>query len=167
MKLNQAIADRIVKRTMQIIPNSVNVMDSEGVIIASGDVGRIGQRHTGAVIALRNDQAVEIDENLAKQWCDEVKAGINLPLHYLGSTIGVVGISGQPQQVRQYAQLVKMAAELIMQQAFELEQERWQRRYREEFVRALLKGSLSTAEIQQQAVFFRARFCKTAVGDGD
>ncbi|MDW0736864.1 Carbohydrate diacid regulator [Mannheimia haemolytica] len=160
MKLNQAIADRIVKRTMQIIPNSVNVMDSEGVIIASGDVGRIGQRHTGAVIALRNDQAVEIDENLAKQWCDEVKAGINLPLHYLGSTIGVVGISGQPQQVRQYAQLVKMAAELIMQQAFELEQERWQRRYREEFVRALLKGSLSTAEIQQQAVFFGQDFAK-------
>ncbi|AHG72276.1 Sugar diacid utilization transcriptional regulator [Mannheimia sp. USDA-ARS-USMARC-1261] len=160
MKLNRAIADRIVKRTMQIIPNSVNVMDNEGVIIASGDTTRIGQRHTGAVLALRQDQAVEIDENLAKQWHYEAKAGINLPLHYLGSTVGVVGISGQPQDIRQYAQLVKMAAELIMQQAFELEQERWQRRYREEFVRALLKGTLSTEEIHEQAVFFEQDFAK-------
>lgn len=153
MKLNRAIAERIVQRTMQIIPNSVNVMDEDGIIIASGDHSRIGQRHTGAVIALRKNQAVEIDENLAKKWHDEVKAGINLPLGYLDSTIGVIGISGEPAQVRQYAQLVKMAAELIMQQAFELEQERWQRRYREEFARELLKGTLTIDKIQEQAVF--------------
>ncbi|QIM67658.1 hypothetical protein A4G16_10000 [Mannheimia granulomatis] len=160
MKLNRAIADRIVQRTMQIIPNSVNVMDENGVIIASGDQSRIGQLHTGAIIALRNSQAVEIDENLAKQWHYEAKAGINLPLNYLGSNVGVVGISGEPNEVRQYAQLVKMAAELIMQQAFELEQERWQRRYREEFARALLKGTLSQEKIREQAVFFGQDFAK-------
>lgn len=161
MKLNRAIAERIVQRTMQIIPNSVNVMDEDGIIIASGDHSRIGQRHTGAVIALRKNQAVEIDENLAKKWHDEVKAGINLPLGYLDSTIGVIGISGEPAQVRQYAQLVKMAAELIMQQAFELEQERWQRRYREEFARELLKGTLTIDKIQEQAVFFKQDFTQS------
>lgn len=156
MKLNKSIANQIVKRTMQIIPNSVNVMDENGVIIASGDPHRLNQRHTGAVVALRNNQVMEIDENLAKLWCYEAKAGINLPLHYFGSPVGVVGISGNPDEVRQYAQLVKMAAELIMEQAFQLEQQSWQRRYKEEFVRELLSAELSREKLNQQAAFLNA-----------
>lgn len=154
MKLNRDIANMIVKRTMQIIPNSVNVMDENGIIIASGDPTRLQQKHIGAVITLRNNQIVEVDEQLAKLWNYEAKEGINLPLSYLGSNVGVVGISGNPKEVRQYAQLVKMAAELIMEQSFQLEQERWKRRYKEEFVRELLKGVLKEEEIQEQARFF-------------
>lgn len=144
----------IVKRTMQIIPNSVNVMDENGIIIASGDPKRLNQKHTGAVITLRKNQIVEINEELAKLWRDEVKEGINLPLSYLGSNVGVIGISGKPNDVRQYAQLVKMAAELIMEQSFLLEQERWQRRYKEEFFRELLKGELNDRQIKEQSRFF-------------
>lgn len=154
MKLNTAIANMIVKRTMQIIPNSVNVMDENGIIIASGDPKRLHQRHTGAVLTLRKNQIIEVDEQLAKLWNYEAKEGINLPLSYLGSNVGVIGISGNPKEVRQYAQLVKMAAELIMEQSFRLEQDRWQRRYKEEFIRELLKGELSEQQIHEQAAFF-------------
>lgn len=160
MKLNKSLAQQIVKRTMQIIPNSVNVMDENGVIIASGDPSRLHQRHTGAVVALRNHQITEIDEQLAKLWNYEAREGINLPLEYLGSTVGVIGISGKPDEVRQYAQLVKMAAELIMEQAFLLEQQSWQRRYREEFLRTLLKGELNAQEMQQQGGIFPLDFAK-------
>ena len=48
MKLNNVLAQGIVKRAMQIIPYSVNVMDENGVIIASGDICRLGQRHLGS-----------------------------------------------------------------------------------------------------------------------
>ncbi|WP_373777782.1 CdaR family transcriptional regulator [Glaesserella sp.] len=158
MKLNKDIANMIVKRTMQIIPNSVNVMDENGIIIASGDPKRLNQKHTGAVVTLRKNQIVEIDHELAKLWNYEAKEGINLPLSYLGSNVGVIGISGNPNEVRQYAQLVKMAAELIMEQSFLLEQERWQRRYKEEFIRELLKGDLNQIEISEQAQFFDIPF---------
>lgn len=154
MKLNKKTAQLIVRRAMQIIPNSVNVMDENGVIIASGDVSRLNQRHTGAVLVLRKNQAVEIDENLAKQWNYEARAGINLPITYLGSSIGVVGISGEPNSVRPYAELVKMAAELIVEQSAQLEKERWDRRYKEEFVLQLVKGGLTPEKIDQQATFF-------------
>ncbi|MDO4697282.1 MAG: sugar diacid recognition domain-containing protein [Pasteurellaceae bacterium] len=154
MKLNKSLAQQIVKRTMQIIPNSVNVMDENGVIIASGDPSRLNQRHTGAVVALRHHQITEIDEQLAKLWNYEAREGINLPLDYLGSTVGVIGISGKPDEVRQYAQLVKMSAELIMEQSFQLEQQSWQRRYKEEFLRSLLKGKLTEEQITEQVVFF-------------
>lgn len=152
MKLHKQTAEQIVKRAMQIIPHSVNVMDETGMIIASGDPKRLNQHHTGAVLALRRNQAVEIDENLAKQW--HLRAGINLPITYLGQNIGVIGISGEPNNVRPYGELVKMAAELIIESNAQLEQARWQHRYKEEFVRQLLLGHLDELQLQKQARFF-------------
>ena len=49
IKLNTAIAQKIVQRTMKIIENSVNVMDENGIIIASGNPSRLNQKHTGAL----------------------------------------------------------------------------------------------------------------------
>lgn len=159
MKLNKQLAQAIVKRTMQIIPNSVNVMDETGVIIASGDPHRLGQHHAGAVLALRKNQLIEIDENLLREWKlldknGEIKQGINVPITYLGENIGVIGVSGLPETVRHYAELVKMAAELIVEQSAQLEKERWQGRYKEEFILSLAKGELSGEQIEQKAAFF-------------
>ncbi|MCK3655935.1 hypothetical protein A4G19_09225 [Pasteurellaceae bacterium Macca] len=154
MKINQQIAQKIVKRAMQIIPYSVNVMDEKGIIIASGDPNRLQQLHSGAVMALRKNQAIEIDESLVTVWKNAVKIGINLPITYMGSNVGVVGISGQPNEVRHYTEFVKMTAELIIEQSALLEKERWDRRYKEEFVRQLISGSLAHQQITQQASFF-------------
>ncbi|MDD0824242.1 sugar diacid recognition domain-containing protein [Mannheimia sp. AT1] len=160
MKLNKQLAQAIVKRTMQIIPNSVNVMDENGVIIASGDPSRLGQHHSGAVLALRKNQLIEIDEKLLRQWNlkeahQEIKQGINIPITYLGENIGVIGVSGFPSQVRHYAELVKMAAELMVEQSAQLEKERWQSRYKEEFILSLAKGELSIEQIKHKASFFQ------------
>ncbi|OOF47062.1 CdaR family transcriptional regulator [Rodentibacter trehalosifermentans] len=154
MQLDTAIAQKIVKRAMQIIHYSVNVMNDDGVIIASGNPERLSQRHTGAVLVLRENRVVEVDQILAQKWNFEAQPGINLPIHYLGKPIGVVGISGEPMQVKQYAELVKMTAELIVEQHALLEQERWRHRYKEEFILQLLHGNLSWQEIEQQAKFF-------------
>lgn len=43
--LAEATARQIVQRAMSIISHSVNVMDSNGVIIASGNPSRLFQRH--------------------------------------------------------------------------------------------------------------------------
>ncbi|MGX2956135.1 CdaR family transcriptional regulator [Ursidibacter arcticus] len=155
MKLSKSIANLIVKRTMQIIPYSVNVMDENGIIIASGDSARLNQKHTGAILSLRKNQITEIDSDLVKLWNDEVKEGINLPLNYFGNTVGVVGISGNPKEIRQYAQLVKMAAELIMEQSFEIEKDIWKKRYKEEFIKGLLTATLTSEQIKQQADFWK------------
>lgn len=139
MKLDKFLAQNIVKRATQIIPYAVNVMDNHGIIIASSDINRLGQYHLGAVQALRQNQAIEINAQLEQQWHFEVRQGINIPITYLNENIGVIGISGQPELVREYAKLVKMAAELIVEQAAQLEKERWQSRYKEEFVLSVAK----------------------------
>lgn len=56
MQLDKYTAKKIVKRAMKIIHHSVNVMDHDGVIIASGNSTRLNQRHTGAV--LRSEERV-------------------------------------------------------------------------------------------------------------
>ncbi|THA15236.1 CdaR family transcriptional regulator [Rodentibacter pneumotropicus] len=163
MQLDTTIAQKIVKRAMQIIHYSVNVMNDDGVIIASGNPKRLSQRHTGAVLALRENRVVEVDQLLAQKWNFEAQPGINLPIHYLGKVIGVVGISGDPTQVKQYAELVKMTAELIVEQHALLEQERWRHRYKEEFILQLLHGNLNWQEIEQQAEFFSFDLTKSRV----
>lgn len=163
MQLDTLIAQKIVKRAMKIIYYSVNVMDDDGVIIASGNPDRLAQRHTGAVLALRENRVVEVDESLAQKWNFEAQPGINLPIHYLGKTIGVVGISGEPSQVKQYAELVKMTAELIVEQHALLEQESWHRRYKEEFILQILRGNLDWNAMVQQAAFFSFDLNKSRV----
>lgn len=154
MELNKQTAQKIVKRAMNIIHNSVNVMDKNGIIIASGDSSRLSQKHIGAVLAIRENRVVEIDEELAQKWNFEAKPGINVPINYLGKTLGVVGISGEPEKVRSYAELVKMTAELIIEQQILLEQERWAYRYKEEFILHLLNEKQHISRMKAQAAFF-------------
>ncbi|KYK79927.1 sugar diacid utilization regulator [Aggregatibacter actinomycetemcomitans serotype e str. SA2876] len=83
MQLDKIIAQNIVKRAMNIIGCSVNVMDHHGIIIASGNPARLNQLHTGAVLALRQNRMVEVDENLAEKWNFDAHPGINVPIQYL------------------------------------------------------------------------------------
>ncbi len=140
MQLNESIANQIVKRTMKIIPHSINVMDDKGRIIGSGDRTRLQQKHEGAVLAINECRVVDIDEATALH-LKGVKPGINLPIIYLEQVIGVIGISGDPDQVRHYGELVKMTAELIVEQAALMSQVEWNKRHREELVLQLIQGT--------------------------
>ncbi|KLV06243.1 XRE family transcriptional regulator [Photobacterium aquae] len=140
MQLNATIARQIVERAMKIIRHSVNVMDEYGRIIGSGDPSRLNQRHEGAILALNDNRVVEIDPATALQ-LKGVKPGINLPILFRDQAIGVVGISGEPEQVRNYGELVKMTAELIVEQEALMAQVQWNKRHREELVLQLIRGS--------------------------
>ncbi|CCQ94154.1 Sugar diacid utilization regulator [[Clostridium] ultunense Esp] len=131
------LAQEIVERTMKILGRNINVMDREGVIIGSGDKERIGDVHEGALLVLKENKTVEIDERSVWR-LNGVKMGINLPIHFLGETVGVIGITGHPDDIREYAHLVKMAAELVLQQSFFLEQGQWKQRLTEELINQLI-----------------------------
>ena len=145
MTVQPALAQEIVVRTMQVIPFNVNVMDAHGIILGSGEASRIGQLHAGAQLALSQQRAIEIDAGTAKQLAG-VRPGVNLPLTVRGQICGVVGLTGAPETVRQFGELVRITAEMILEQAQltgELQQEK---RYREEFVLQLLKPNKTNGE---------------------
>ncbi|WP_249963598.1 CdaR family transcriptional regulator [Histophilus somni] len=154
MKLSVSLAQNIVQRTNRVLHKPINVMNETGIIIASSNPHRLQQRHIGAIYPIRHNQTIEINQELAEKWLFEVQPGINLPISYLGEILGVVGISGDPDTVRSYGEMVKMTAELMIEQHFLLEKERWDKRYKEEFILGLLKGKLNEAEIEKQSAFF-------------
>ncbi|EOI1368283.1 sugar diacid recognition domain-containing protein [Serratia marcescens] len=150
--LAEATARQIVQRAMGIISHSVNVMDSNGVIIASGNPQRLFQRHEGAVLALAENRVVEIDRVTAEH-LKGVRPGINLPFSFRNQRVGVIGISGEPAEVRAYAELVKMAAEMMVEQAALLDQHQWEKRYREELANQLLQPQPDTASLEAMAAY--------------
>ena len=150
--LAESTARQIVQRAMSIISHSVNVMDSNGVIIASGNPSRLFQRHEGAVLALTENRVVEIDAVTAAH-LKGVRPGINLPFSFHSQQVGVIGISGEPAQVRAYAELVKMAAEMMVEQAALLDQHQWEKRYREELANQLLQPQPASGSLEAMAAY--------------
>lgn len=135
--LSTQLAQDIVTRTMKIIPYNVNVMDVSGSIIASGNPARIGELHTGAMLALAKKLAVEIDEAGARNM-HGAQPGINLPLTVNGQLCGAVGLSGAPDEVRQFGELVRLTADMILEQAQLAGELQRDSRYREAFVLKLI-----------------------------
>jgi len=137
--LNSALAQDIVTRTMKIIPYNVNVMDAHGSIVASGNPARIGELHTGAMLALAKQLPVEIDSEGARNM-HGAQPGINLPLSVNGQLCGAIGLSGAPDDVRQFGELVRLTAEMILEQAQLTGALQRDSRYRETFVLQLISS---------------------------
>lgn len=136
--LDTRLAQEIVTRTMRIIPFNVNVMDANGVILASGNPERIGELHAGALLALAKKLTVEIDAAAARK-LHGAQPGTNLPLSVGGQPCGAVGLSGAPDEVRQFGELVRLTAEMILEQAALANELQNNSRYREAFVLNLIR----------------------------
>lgn len=137
--LDRALAQDIVDRAMAILPHNVNVMDYLGIIIGSGDAQRLSSCHAGAQQVLATRQVVEIDAGAASR-LGGVKPGVNLPLMLDHQLVGVLGITGDPEQVRVYGELVKMTAEMLMEQRRQQADLQWRQQRSEELLARLLWG---------------------------
>lgn len=140
LTIDSLLAQDIVRRTMHIIAFSVNVIDARGVILASGDPQRVGDRHPGAQQALARGASVEIDAAAARL-LPGARPGINLPLMVRNEICGVIGLTGEPDAVRQFGELVRVMAEMMLEQAQLVSELQHEKRYREEFVSQLIARS--------------------------
>ncbi|MHA7113036.1 sugar diacid recognition domain-containing protein [Pseudomonas promysalinigenes] len=138
-ELDHDLAQDIVDRAMAILPCNVNVMDSQGLILGSGEPERINTRHEGAQLVLANGRVVELDTDAAR-CLKGVQPGVNLPLMLDGRLIGVLGLTGEPQQLRTYGELVRMTAEMLLAQRHLQVEQQW-RRQRCDDLLALLLGA--------------------------
>ncbi|MCA1050238.1 MULTISPECIES: sugar diacid recognition domain-containing protein [Priestia] len=136
--VTKELAQKIVCRTMEIIDCNINVMNEKGVIIGSGDKNRMDQIHEGALMVLKNGSSYEITQKQADT-LRGAKPGVNLPIFFNGEIVGVVGLTGLPEQIRNYGELVRMAAEMIFQEMILIEEIQWDERLKEEVVHQLLQ----------------------------
>lgn len=127
--LTNQLAQNIVDKMMNVIPYNVNIMNNEGIIIGSGDKKRIGQLHQGAVKSITEDRLIAVHEISGG-----AKPGVNMPIYLNNNIVGVIGISGDPKIVEAFASIVKVTAELLLNQEYAFNEKRVRERMKEEFL---------------------------------
>ena len=70
------------------------------------------------------------------------KPGINLPIEYNNKIIGVVGITGEPNEVIPFGEVIKMTVEMMLQQEFLLKELQLEQQVQENFVHDLISGRI-------------------------
>ncbi|ANJ56544.1 CdaR family transcriptional regulator [Pseudomonas silesiensis] len=149
-ELDHDLAQDIVDRAMAILPYNVNVMDSQGLILGSGEPERVNTRHEGAQLVLANARVVEIDAQTAIH-LKGVQPGINLPLLLDQRLIGVLGITGEPEQLRTYAELVRMTAEMLVAQRNQQAEQQWRRQRCDDLLALLLSDAGDSPRLIDEA----------------
>ena len=139
MKITHVLAQQIVDRTINIVGKNINIMDENGFIIGSGDKSRLNQFHEGAALVIKNKEKMLIySEN--ENHLIGVKPGINLPIEENNKIIGVVGITGNPDEVGPFGEIIKMTVEMMLQQEFLLKNIDLEKQARDNFVHDLISG---------------------------
>ncbi len=141
MKITQQLAQDIVNKTMKILGRNINIMDENGVIIGSGDKSRLNQFHEGAAQVIKEGKKLEIYSKDINHLVG-AKPGINLPIEYNNEIIGVVGITGEPNEVSPFGEVIKMTVEMMLQQEFLLKELQLEQQARENFIQDLISGRI-------------------------
>ncbi|WP_081756971.1 CdaR family transcriptional regulator [Gorillibacterium massiliense] len=160
VQLTKKQAQEIVDKMMMDIPYNINIMNEHGVIIGSGKKERVGTVHQGAVKALCTGRMVEV-------WTDGrfEKKGTNEPIVIDHKRIGVIGITGNPDEVRPFCNLVRTTVSLLIEQQISFENQSQAENHKKAFLETLLnhQGAYSQKLIKESAVYKINLLLKTVV----
>jgi carbohydrate diacid regulator len=127
------LAEKIVNEVRRLIGEDIIVVKTDGMIIASTDRTRIGTFHEGAVIVSKEKKKLIITKGGEKN-LRGVKAGISFPIIFQSNVIGVIGITGDPQKVTPFGEIIRKMTELFISENYYAEQFERQSRAMETFV---------------------------------
>jgi len=152
MIITAALAQHIVDNIVPLVQQNINIMDSSGLIIGSGQQNRLNTYHQGAIKAITSGQMVEIFPEELERF-PGAQPGLNWPIVLGKQVVGVVGISGHPDSVRNTAKLVKMVTELILERENLIEEFKANLQLRAQFIQLLLTGNYqeNAAQLEKTA----------------
>lgn len=123
-ELTPEFAQKFIHQTVKNLPYNVNIMNHEGIIIASKDSSRIGDFHEVAHGLITGDMkkgVVTDHDNFIG-----TKPGINMFIDYKEEHVGVICVTGDPNSVKNFAGFVKSSIETML--GYELQMENNQKK---------------------------------------
>jgi carbohydrate diacid regulator len=129
-------SQHIVEELSEIIGRNINIMNDEGIIVASTDPLRIGTVHEGALVVLKTKKKLLI--NKENQFAG-TKPGINLPVYFENRVIGVIGITGTEPEVLKMAEVIRKMTEILVKEQLIDEQNDIVNQSKEIFIRDWLE----------------------------
>ena len=143
MNIDSKTARQIVDTIRDVCGHDINFIRPDGKILASTDPVRVGTFHEIGRQAARQGQMLEVAEDDAFYGTQK---GVNLPFFWRGECQAVIGISGDPDQVRKYAILARKVTGLI----FRERELMMSSRSRQEEARAVIQALLYGQSIRKE-----------------
>lgn len=122
--ISKLLAEKFIEQVTAYTTYNVNIMNEDGVIIASRNADRVGQYHEIAYQIVHGKDDIVDTTNL--QSYPNVLPGINMVIELDGRREGVVGVTGEPEEIRPVALIIKMAIQSMLR--YEKQQEKARRR---------------------------------------
>ena len=126
---------RRLLRIRQYTEYNINIMNESGVIIASRDPSRVGTYHEVADRIIRGEQDMIVIRD-DKEF-PGVLPGINMAVTHQGRKEGVIGVTGDPDAIRDVALITRLALETMLRYEKQQEEIRLRRNRKEHFLNIL------------------------------
>ena len=137
VSVHKRVAEEIVQAVRDVCGHDINFISPSGRIFASTNPDRVGQYHEAAREAAKTGETLEVHR--AEDYFG-AQPGVNIPLSHDGEPVAVIGITGEPDEVRKYGVLAQKITALILRE-HELErQSSTERAQMDHVVRALALG---------------------------
>ena len=140
MKISVEIARTIVREISNTIHQNVNLMDDSGCIIASTNPARTGTFHVGAQKIIE-EQLEYLTINTDEEY-EGAKLGINMPIYFGGEIVGVLGISGEWNQIKPYIDLIRKTSETLLMNFYLQKREDEIQKEQNQYMYDLLSGNV-------------------------
>ncbi len=111
MDFDKGVAQRIVNDLKSVIAHNINFIDSKGIIIASSNEQRIGTFHAASLLVFIEGRKVVVSKD---DEYEGVKEGVNLPVYFEGTIIGVIGITGKVDEVQRVDEIIRTMTEALV-----------------------------------------------------
>ncbi len=132
MNISKRNANYIVQEISKIIGEKINMMNGDGVIIASSDASRIGSFHSAAKELI--DQKLQEVVVKSDGEYEGARSGLNLAINFQEEIVGVIGVTGPYEEVSKYGYIIKKMTEILLLDQYYKEQKDIDKRIKERFL---------------------------------
>ena len=144
--LENSLAEKLIEQVTKYTSYNVNIMNEQGVIIASRNPERIGKFHEVAWQIVHGTTDIMVTENDNEY--PGVLSGINMIIEIEGKREGVVGVTGNPEEIRPIALIIKMAIETLIKYENQ-KMQAFRRQTRKDLIRIPILCHLQSASDQE------------------
>lgn len=115
MVISKQLAQNIVTSIKEILNQEINYIDCSGTIIASTNSQRIATYHEGAKLVVETGKELIIEHD--NEW-KGARKGINFPVFFNDEIIGIIGITGDKNDVMKYGKILQKMTEILIKEAY-------------------------------------------------
>lgn len=153
MQLTSNLGQMIISRIEEYIEVDINIMNLNGKIVASTDKSRINSIHSGAMEVIKTGSALIINEKNMQDYKGS-KPGANLPIIHQDKMEGVIGVSGNPDEISPITGLIRASVEIALEQIYVQRQANFKERQWNYWLQQLLHPSgLDEKKLEEESIY--------------